>query len=386
MARRFKDFDCVNIQFEYGTLGMTRGQIVRRFRRLAQAAPALTVTFHTVHRNDPLPWSEIGAALAGGKLGRAIDVASASRQTLRLGKGIYDTLRHLQQQRWVSAIVHTYRDMQLMRDAIGLRHVFHHPLSFLTNEMATSIRQTTSRADFAALAALPADAKLIGTFGFLSSYKGFEVAIRALRLLPDDFHLLVFGGVHPQNIKKRQAIDPYVQSLLREGNIGDSMPDDAPEPPAEGSGPGNGRSRRRRRDLTDRIHFLGVLPDDQFMAAMAVCDVVALPYIEVGQSSSGPVSIALEMGCRVLASRTAAFRQLARYHPGQIRFFDIGNFAELAGLIRSATSMALPRRDLSFNPDTNRRLYMDAMFSRGATAGTPAARPSPEWAEFAKPR
>jgi glycosyltransferase involved in cell wall biosynthesis len=268
--------------------------------------------------------------------------------------------------------------MQLMRDAIGLDHVFHHPLSFLSAETAAAVRQTTSRQDFPALAALTADAKLIGTFGFLSSYKGFEVAIRALRLLPGNFHLLVFGGVHPQNIKKRQLIDPYVQSLLKEGRIGDSMPDEGRRPVATSAAAASSAHedefRRHPTDLTDRIHFLGVLPDERFMAAMAVCDVVALPYIEVGQSSSGPVSIALEMGCRVLASRTSAFRQLARYHPGQIQFFDIGNFAELAGLVRSSVSMAMPKRDLTYNPDTNRRLYMEALHPRVSVSGAPARR------------
>jgi glycosyltransferase involved in cell wall biosynthesis len=43
---------------------------------------------------------------------------------------------------------------------------------------------------------LPEDAKLIGVFGFLSRYKGFETAIRAMRHLPSDHHLLIFCGVH----------------------------------------------------------------------------------------------------------------------------------------------------------------------------------------------
>ncbi|TWT10687.1 hypothetical protein [Reyranella sp. CPCC 100927] len=348
IARQLSTFDCVNIQFEYGTLGRTRSEIVRRFVRLAEAAPSLTITFHTVHPVDPLPWPEIRRALLRGQIGKAIDSASSTRQISSLGNAIYGTLRRLQRTKWVSAIVHTYRDMQLMRDVQELTHVFHHPLSFVSAEKARNIRQSVTRADFPTLAALPPDAKLIGTFGFLSSYKGFEVAIRALRLLPEDYHLLVFGGVHPQNIKKHQEIDPYVASLLKEGGIG--------QPTA-----GAPDVASRRNDLTDRIHFLGVLSDDAFTSAMAVCDTVVLPYLEVGQSSSGPVSIALEMGCRVLASRTTAFRQLARYHPDRIKFFDIGNFAELAGLIRSAPPAPVALSNSSFNPETNLRLYLDAM-------------------------
>ncbi len=382
IAQQLRDYDCVNIQFEYGTLGRSQREIVRRFRHLAEAAPSLTVTFHTVHQVDPLPWPDIRAALWRGQIWKAIDTAASVRHVSSLGNAIYETLRRLQRAKWVSAIVHTHRDMQVMRDVHGLRHVFHHPLSFLSAGKAREIRQTTSRSDFPALAALPPNAKLIGTFGFLSSYKGFEVAIRALRLLPPDFHLLVFGGVHPQDIRKHQSIDPYVAELLKEAGISSlAVATSMPQQEAETATPLSDTARgRNRMKLADRIHFLGVLPDERFMAAMAICDTVVLPYLEVGQSSSGPVSIALEMGCNVLASRTNAFRQLARYHPGRIQFFDIGNFAELAGLIRSVPLTPLIASEPAFNPDTNRRIYCDAMQMRALQleiADIPPLQPQP---------
>ena len=58
---------------------------------------------------------------------------------------------------------------------------------------------------------------------------------------------------------------------------------------------------------------------------MAICDAVVFPYLEVGQSSSGPISQALELGCRIIASRTHTFLQFGRYHQDMIEFFDIGN-------------------------------------------------------------
>src|SRR5690349_19223577 len=48
IAGRLKEFDSVNIQLEYGTLGRSRAQILRRLRKLVLAAPAVSVTFHTV--------------------------------------------------------------------------------------------------------------------------------------------------------------------------------------------------------------------------------------------------------------------------------------------------------------------------------------------------
>jgi len=77
------------------------------------------------------------------------------------------------------------------------------------------------------------------------------------------------------------------------------------------------------KDLSRRIHFLGAQSDADFLSGMAVCDAVVFPYLEVGQSSSGPISQSLELGCRVIASRTHTFLQFAKYHPETIEFFDI---------------------------------------------------------------
>jgi hypothetical protein len=43
--------------------------------------------------------------------------------------------------------------------------------------------------------------------------------VRALHHLPKDYHLLIFGGVHPNEIKPHQAIDPVVSSLFDAGYV-----------------------------------------------------------------------------------------------------------------------------------------------------------------------
>jgi len=223
---------------------------------------------------------------------------------------------------------------------------------------------------------LPPGAKLFGTFGFLSPYKGFDTAIRALKLLPPDHHLLIFGGVHPQAIKRNQAIDPYIETLLHEGHLGRRIFDEL------STGHANVNLQlaldplnvfaSHPQSLDGRVHFMGVLPDEDFMSAMAICDAVLLPYLEVGQSSSGPISVALDMGCRVIASRTAAFLQLARYHPNMIEFFDIGNYRELADRMSSAPQYDPQARRLSFNAETNAALYIRANTPPGWPGALPA--------------
>ena len=114
------------------------------------------------------------------------------------------------------------------------------------------------------------------------------------------------------------------------------------------------------KDLSRRIHFLGATSDQDFLSGMALCDTVVFPYLEVGQSSSGPISQALELGCRVVASRTHTFLQLDRYHRGTMEFFDIGNHLELAARILARPQFDASARFLSFNVETNKAVYLAA--------------------------
>jgi glycosyltransferase involved in cell wall biosynthesis len=319
IAARLGEFDSVNIQLEYGTLGRTTNQIVRRFKMLVKAAPAVSVTFHTILGHEPLDWQAIGRNLITGRVDRAIRTVSAFRRNRDLASRIYRFLHAWQRSHRVTAIVHTKRDARLLHDVFRIRNVSHHPLSYVDVKEAERLRASATRDRFPVLTTLAPDTKLIGSFGFLSPYKGFETALRALHYLPDDHHLLIFGGIHPQSIKRELALDPYIQTLFNESHIGQSLLDTVSEKAAPLTLNLDAVSKdlltRHPEDLHHRVHFLGVHNDESFLAAMALCDVVVLPYLEVGQSSSGPIAMALEMGCRVLASRTLAFLQFAATTP-----------------------------------------------------------------------
>jgi glycosyltransferase involved in cell wall biosynthesis len=121
------------------------------------------------------------------------------------------------------------------------------------------------------------------------------------------------------------------------------------------------------KDLSDRIHFLGAQSDADFVSGMVICDAVVFPYLEVGQSSSGPISQALELGCRVIASRTHTFLQFGRYHENRIEYFDIGNHLELAGRILARSQFDPAERLPGFNVETNKATYL------AANGGSPKA-------------
>ena len=227
----------------------------------------------------------------------------------------------------------------------GSRRSYDHPLSFMSGPQAAAVQARAARREFPMLAHIPSDARLIGAFGFLNGYKGLGTAIRALRHLPDDHHLLIFGGIHPNEIAAGKTMHPYLATLY-----GDAYADATPYGDIAAGGKADTAAIRlvveadrglaeligpHPRDVSSRLHFMGAPDDDDFLCGMAICDVVLFPYLEVGQSSSGPISQAIELGCRVIASRTHTFLGFAEYHREAVEFFDIGNYLELAERIRA---------------------------------------------------
>jgi len=368
ICREIRDYDAVNLQLEHGTLGRYCQDIHRRFTWILRSAPGLSVTFHTIFQCEAFNFREFINEILRLNFAKAIAMRSAYNREYLLSAGVASRLRRAQRFKPVSLIVHTARDRKHMKYVHGMRNVYDHPLSFLSAAEAQNIRRAAAREQFAVLDAVPKDTKLVGVFGFLGRYKGFDTVVRALHHLPKDYHLLIFGGVHPNEIKLHQPIDPVVSSLYDAGYIDTSVAERirassvAAAPAVSVAVDGSMRDLlvEHPKDLSDRIHFLGAQTDDAFLSGMAICDAVVFPYIEVGQSSSGPISQALELGCRVIASRTHTFLQFARYHQRMVEFFDIGNHLELAGRLLGRPQFEPSERVLEFNVETNKAIYLAA--------------------------
>jgi glycosyltransferase involved in cell wall biosynthesis len=369
-----KDFPMVNIQLEYGTFGSLNRDILRRMKMVFDASRALTITFHTVLSPPGSQWGEAWRSLKTGRVVRSFKNAAAP-YLRSLGNSTYKHLLHLQKRKNVQVIVHTGRDARMMRFVLGFENVHHHPLAFFTDADANAIKKSATRKGFAAFRKLKSNDVIIGLFGFLGPYKGFETVFRSLHWLPKNYHIAVFGGVHPQAIKRDLPIDPYVQTLIKTAHA------EEPGLVTESRGlsglpqmllknnkvadllQANAKkvAGRDPHDLSDRIHFMGPLSDAEFAKGMAVCDVVVLPYLEVGQSSSGPISMAVELGKRIIASRTQAYMQFEKYHLGRIAFFDIGNHIELAQRIEHPERTTFETS--SFDWQSNIELYKKALLS-----------------------
>ncbi|MBS0547636.1 MAG: hypothetical protein JSR24_07805 [Proteobacteria bacterium] len=375
---RAKTFDFVNIQLEHGTIGARQKDILRRLGWIVDAAPALSVTFHTVLHTTKFDHRDFTSTVLRLQFADSWSIVTRHRNQNALATGVYRLLCDAQKTKPVNVIVHTYRDAQLMRHTKGFTSVYDHPLTFWNREEAAELRKSTTRATFPMLENLPDNARTIGLFGFISHYKGFDTVVRALRFLPENYHLLLFGSVHPNEIRKFNTIDPYVRHLLEVAAVDMSIADIV-APPKENrskTSPEAGRAtlqlnidlpQGREREamahpnsLARRVHFLGAQTDEDFARAASLCDTVVMPYIEVGQSASGAISIALNMGARVIAARNHAFLQFARYFPDCIEMFDIGNHLELAQRINARPAFPAETRTTGYDSESNRAVYKAA--------------------------
>ncbi|WP_173935023.1 glycosyltransferase [Chelativorans sp. Marseille-P2723] len=346
IVHRAKGADVVNIQLEPGLFGLTPMRIWKRLDAIIKASKKVLLTYHTV------------PSMQAESLSLSLRGLAAAIRSYR-GNYVFDRLfrRIRQAPHKFHHIVQTEREARnFVLMGIPENTISHMPLAFLSKEAKQSFDFSSCRQEVEGQYGLK-NSKIIACFGFLSEYKGIEVAIHAMRLLPPDYHLLIVGGLHPEGLATRTVHQPYIHRLVTELYPKNVRGAEQEEELISAS---------LMKSLLDRVHFCGALGNDDFNKIMAACDAVVLPYAEVGQTSSGPASLALDLQRPLYCSRTHCFRELDNYQPGILSFFEIGNHVELAEKImlgdamrdeRSAARAAYVQR---YNVEARAALYIES--------------------------
>ena len=371
IVNELQNFDALNIQLEHGTLGKSPKDIVKRLGMFIQAAPAVCVTFHTVIPHKSL-MSGVVSLAAKGRVKSAFLQYRTNLKNYQLVVGVDRLIRQAQTKKPTSVLVHTRRDAKNFKLIKKFDNVHNHPLAYLTYSEVEEIKNTTTLdKDFPQLAYNFKEGNvLLGVFGFFGRYKGLETVLSALRLLPENYHVAIFGGLHPNSIEANVDINEYLGSVVDQINPNRTMLDewsDANKDKASKIGVDDFYRLIKEKsfnDLTSRVHFMGSLSDQDFPKAISICDVVLLPYLEVGQSASGPMSIAADMGAVIIASRTRAFMQFDRYNPNRIKMFDIGNYVQLSDMILAVgeTEHYKEFESSKYTVESNVEVYKKALF------------------------
>jgi glycosyltransferase involved in cell wall biosynthesis len=305
LSKAAAKFDYLNIQMEAGLYGTLPNDIINRFKKLVKSNRNVSVTLHS-----PRLISSSNADLRSGILKIfKLDIKNGIKEILASFLSeihIKINRRIILESKKANArlIVHTNRSkhqiITIMNYNADLITV--HPLQMVpNNHMFNNNALDKIKFEYD----IKDGHKLIGMFGYISSYKGHLDALKALSLLPNNYHLMIFGRQHPQTIKNNGSVDYYLELLI---NTINSNP-----------------------KLRSRVHFVGELNDQDFINTSAQIDCVWLPYYENGQDGSGIASICFEVSKCIICSTSFAFDELFKLNNyfNYLRF-DIGNSLELA--------------------------------------------------------
>lgn len=280
MCKDLRTFDCVNIQFEASLFGAKLPLIQKRFFAIAKSCKRLVLTLHRYHGKENYPDSiQFGKTLLEGKMKQFIKtmkLAYAANRYLPL----YDKIIQYCKKQDFPIIIHTKRDRDLIKIKFNYENVHDHPLCFYDQTTIKAISDTYTRSDFCKNLMLDESKTYLGIFGFISAYKGYEALIKALKILPDNYELLIFGAQHPHTIKLEESLNAYIESLLDLIN---------------------------EMGLASRVKFYRTISDDDFLKYMLRCDFNVLPYLEVNQGGSAIAALALETNSRTIVSQNLAF-------------------------------------------------------------------------------
>ena len=237
------------------------------------------------------------------------------------------------EQKNIPVIVHTKRGKFLLQLKFPKLKVIDFPISFLNATLLENYKKNIERNIFLKKYGFPSNSIVLGIFGFISEYKGHEIAIKALSFLPSNYHLAFFGAQHPFSINSQDKIDSYINSLL---------------------------NLIVQKKLTRRVHFLGALNDEEFIQALLCCNYNILPYYETNQSGSGVASLSLETGTKMITSQNYTFLELAKYAPDAFKIFSIGNYLELANCILNFQEPLPGQKEYfkTYNRDNMIKIYM----------------------------
>jgi glycosyltransferase involved in cell wall biosynthesis len=179
-------------------------------------------------------------------------------------------------------------------------------------------------------------------FGFISSYKGYETALNAMRLLPENVRLVIAGGRHP-SAPGDLTLDA-IYGFLETGQWL-HKPTIPPLPKR--------MTRSERDSLRARVELLGHVSHAKLDEVMNSADIVLAPYTPNGPAGSSAIGLALSFGRPIIASAVPVFLDVqqranclrlispyARFELAEAVRQLIGDYPERARMAAAASEFA----------------------------------------------
>lgn len=300
-AERAAGYDLVHVQHEFSffndasnDLGRSMGHFLFLLRQLARQGKPVVTTFHT----EPHFLVRLRSTIKA-----VVKHHLRSRPFIR---------RYLDSRQWnegitrffvpngFRAIVHSRRSkLRLVESGFAPEATDVIPLGLVQRDRTATL--AIPRAEAKERLGYPRDAVLLSLFGFVAAYKGPDVAVGALRALPENFYLAIVGGPHPQG------------NDLTLNNVLEMVAEDP--------------------RLTDRVRVTGFVTTEQLDLYHAATDICLAPYQKTDLSGSSALTWALSSGKPVIASRITAFQEVQEGNDCLLLFTEGAEY-ELAWQVR----------------------------------------------------
>lgn len=271
-------YDIIHIQHEFGFFAgpysedLSMSAFNRLLKPLARRRKPVFVTFHT-EPNFLMVKSK--GALSLVKKQRLQYLWKLQIASLFNGK------------KNLNAIVHTMNSRRQFIDSSFESekiHVLRHGVTFSPKD-TTDATDDVHKVSLKEELGFPNNAIILAMFGFVSAYKGFKTAIKALEFLPKEYHLLIIGMPHPE------GRDNTFDNILTKLEASKDLPNS--------------------KNIYSRVKLTGFLAYEELQKYYKIVDINIAPYQgETILSSSGALTWALSSGRPVIASSIPAFVEL----------------------------------------------------------------------------
>ena len=306
-ARRLPEFDYVNIHYEFALFGRKEKDVLAHVLTLIKACKekAFSIVFHNFPEDKIIKPFKLKIMKFRRKLSPS-SIAQIIFREVEKKKG--------------TAIVHVFRHQRFINVCCPELKTIVMPLRFNRNENLRVLQNNFSKEAFMCEngISLPDDAKIISIIGTLQSFKDNISVIKTLTILPENYHLFIFGGMHKHLFKYASQGLPHI--LKAQQVVTDLK-------------------------LINRVHFMGYQETTQdIQNANLFSDYIVMPYMEVGESASAAAYTALELCKYVFCTRNNCFEELNAFCSeiggSPVFQYDMGHYMELAEKIKT-----LPHKD-----------------------------------------
>ncbi|MBR4106347.1 MAG: glycosyltransferase [Alphaproteobacteria bacterium] len=339
MVEKIKHLDYVNIQYETQLFGCDCYSVFRRIKKILLSCKPnhFSITMHSQIWFDTKNLKE-------NIYKRCLHTLIKKKKWFshkNLDRLIYRIL-NLVSSREGLIITHTMRAQERVKAFFPNANTKAFPLCYKRYEDIKNIKNSFNKEKYMQEKGivLNKNEKAIGVLGAFTHWKDLDTCVMALSILPKEYHLFFYGGMHklefkhfPNGLDRIKELEKKILSL----------------------------------NLQNRVHFMGFQPtSEDFFNAHLFCDYIVLPYLEVGEDGSGSASVALETNDNVFLTRNCTFDELKLF-TGEAAFnFDMGNYLELAEKIKNLPDKhrILEQRKKYFkhyNVTENVKIYLSIM-------------------------